>query len=60
MITLKRWWEPTTWRTYKEITLSSSDHKDETTIGPVLSDMKKISISRFTKSHKVNKYSVER
>jgi hypothetical protein len=39
---LKRWREPTAWRTYKEIALSSLDHKDVTPIGPVLSDIKKI------------------
>jgi hypothetical protein len=42
MMTLKRWREPAAWRTYKEIALSSSDHKDQTTIRPVLSDIKKI------------------
>jgi hypothetical protein len=30
------------WRTYKEITMSSSYHKYQTTIGPVLSDIKKM------------------
>jgi hypothetical protein len=42
MMTLKMWREPTAWRTYKEIVLSSSDHKDQTNIGAVLSDIKKI------------------
>jgi hypothetical protein len=42
MMTLMWWREPTSWRTYNEITLSSSGHKDQTTIRLVLSDIKKI------------------
>jgi hypothetical protein len=42
MMTLKRWREPNAWRTYKEITLRSSNNKDQTTNWPVLSDIKKI------------------
>ncbi len=42
MMTIKRWREPIAWRTYKEIAMSSSDHKDRTAIGPILSDIKKI------------------
>jgi hypothetical protein len=45
MMTLNRWTEPTTWRTYNEITMSSWDHKDKITIRPVLSDIKKNTIS---------------
>jgi hypothetical protein len=41
-MTLKWWREPTAWRIYKEIALSNSDHKDQTTIRPVVSDIKKI------------------
>jgi hypothetical protein len=52
-MTLKRWREPTAWRTYKEIMLSSLDHKDPTTIRPVLSDIKKIPYLQIYKESQV-------